>query len=49
MGPNGSGKTTLAHVLAGDPKYNVTKGAILLNNVDIKAFPIIAIDMHKCN
>ena len=35
MGPNGSGKTTLAHVLAGDPKYNVTKGNILINGRDI--------------
>ncbi len=35
MGPNGSGKTTLAHVLAGDPKYNVTKGKVLLNKKNI--------------
>ena len=35
MGPNGSGKTTLAHVLAGDPKYSVTRGNILINRKDI--------------
>lgn len=28
MGPNGSGKSTLAFVLAGHPKYTVTKGSI---------------------
>jgi Fe-S cluster assembly ATP-binding protein len=28
MGPNGSGKSTLALVLAGHPKYTVTKGTI---------------------
>jgi Fe-S cluster assembly ATP-binding protein len=28
MGPNGSGKSTLAHVLAGHPKYSITKGTI---------------------
>src|SRR3990172_7454651 len=35
MGPNGSGKSTLAHVLAGDPRYAVTKGEINFNNKDI--------------
>ena len=35
MGPNGSGKSTLAYSIAGHPKYQVTKGGILLdgNNV----------------
>jgi Fe-S cluster assembly ATP-binding protein len=35
MGPNGSGKSTLAYSIAGHPKYQVTKGEILLdgNNV----------------
>lgn len=28
MGPNGSGKSTLAFVLAGHPKYKVTRGSI---------------------
>ncbi len=28
MGPNGSGKSTLAKVIAGDPRYVVTKGSI---------------------
>ncbi|MFT4312989.1 MAG: ABC transporter ATP-binding protein, partial [Candidatus Woesearchaeota archaeon] len=35
MGPNGSGKSTLANVLLGHPKYEVTKGKILLNGEDI--------------
>jgi Fe-S cluster assembly ATP-binding protein len=35
MGPNGSGKSTLANVLMGDPKYEVTKGRILLDGEDI--------------
>lgn len=35
MGPNGSGKSTLCHVLMGHPKYEVTKGKILLDNEDI--------------
>ena len=35
MGPNGSGKSTLANVLMGNPRYEVTKGRILLDNKDI--------------
>jgi len=35
MGPNGSGKSTLANVIMGDPKYNVTKGEILLDGENI--------------
>ena len=35
MGPNGSGKSTLANVLMGHPKYQVTKGKIILNGEDI--------------
>jgi Fe-S cluster assembly ATP-binding protein len=31
MGPNGSGKSTLAYSIAGHPKYQVTKGQILLD------------------
>jgi Fe-S cluster assembly ATP-binding protein len=37
MGPNGSGKSTLAKTLLGDPAYEVTSGAILLNGEDITA------------
>lgn len=29
MGPNGSGKSTLAKILAGDPKFEVTRGEVL--------------------
>jgi len=35
MGPNGSGKSTLANAVMGHPKYKITKGKILLDNVDI--------------
>jgi len=35
MGPNGSGKSTLANVLMGNPEYEVTKGKVLLNNINI--------------
>src|SRR5579883_3426784 len=37
MGPNGSGKTTLAHVLMGNPFYQVIKGEVLYNNEDLLA------------
>lgn len=35
MGPNGSGKSTLASVLAGHPKFEVTRGSILFNDKDL--------------
>ena len=35
MGPNGSGKSTLAYTLLGHPKYQVTKGDILLDGDSI--------------
>src|SRR3989338_8755495 len=35
MGPNGSGKSTLAYTLMGHPRYEVTKGKIILNGEDI--------------
>ena len=39
MGPNGSGKSTLANVLMGNPKYEITKGKIILNGKDITNLP----------
>ncbi|MFB6491442.1 MAG: Fe-S cluster assembly ATPase SufC [Thermoproteus sp. AZ2] len=36
MGPNGSGKSTLFQTIAGNPKYVVTQGDILLDGVSIK-------------
>ena len=39
MGPNGSGKSTLAHILMGRPGYEITKGQISLNGVDITNKP----------
>lgn len=35
MGPNGSGKSTLSNVIMGHPKYEITKGSILLNGKDL--------------
>lgn len=35
MGPNGSGKSTLASVLAGREEYEVTKGEVLYNGIDL--------------
>ncbi|PIZ92435.1 MAG: Fe-S cluster assembly ATPase SufC, partial [Candidatus Magasanikbacteria bacterium CG_4_10_14_0_2_um_filter_41_10] len=35
MGPNGSGKSTLANTLAGHPTYEVTEGAIFLDEENI--------------
>lgn len=35
MGPNGSGKSTLSHILMGHPKYEVTKGDVLLDGESV--------------
>ena len=35
MGPNGSGKSTLASVLAGNPKFEVTRGSVLFEGKDL--------------
>lgn len=35
MGPNGSGKSTLASVLAGNPKFEVTRGSIAFEGQDL--------------
>lgn len=35
MGPNGSGKSTLAYSIAGHPKYQVTRGEILLDGENV--------------
>ena len=35
MGPNGSGKSTLASVLAGHPKFEVTRGTIFYKGRDL--------------
>jgi Fe-S cluster assembly ATP-binding protein len=37
MGPNGSGKSTLAHVLMGRPGYEVTRGSVTLDGVELLA------------
>lgn len=35
MGPNGAGKSTLASAIMGDPKYNILKGNIKLDDKEI--------------
>ncbi len=35
MGPNGTGKSTLASAIMGHPKYEVTKGSVLLDGEDV--------------
>ena len=35
MGPNGSGKSTLASVLAGNPKFEVTRGSVVFEGKDL--------------
>ncbi|MBP1736922.1 MAG: Fe-S cluster assembly ATPase SufC [Oscillospiraceae bacterium] len=35
MGPNGAGKSTLANVIMGDPRYQVERGRIYFDDVDI--------------
>ena len=35
MGPNGAGKSTISNVIAGNPKYKIMGGKILLNGKDI--------------
>jgi Fe-S cluster assembly ATP-binding protein len=39
MGPNGAGKSTLSHVLMGKAGYEVTQGAVHLDDVDLLALP----------
>lgn len=39
MGPNGSGKSTLASVIAGKETYQVTKGEIIFNEVELLNLP----------
>ncbi|MEA2488774.1 MAG: Fe-S cluster assembly ATP-binding protein [Acidobacteriota bacterium] len=39
MGPNGSGKSTLANVLAGRPRYEVTRGTVLFEGKDLLSVP----------
>jgi Fe-S cluster assembly ATP-binding protein len=40
MGPNGSGKSTLAYAVAGHPKYEVTAGAVTLDDEDVLAMSV---------
>lgn len=40
MGPNGSGKSTLAYSLAGHPKYVITSGSVLLDDVEMTTLDV---------
>src|SRR4026209_2241220 len=40
MGPNGSGKSTLAYSIAGHPRYEITKGMVLLDGEDVLAMTV---------
>ena len=35
MGPNGTGKSTLSSAIMGHPKYEVTKGSVILDDEDV--------------
>src|SRR5438270_2404089 len=39
MGPNGSGKSTLAYTLMGHPNYEVTKGEVLVDGLNVLELP----------
>ncbi len=39
-GNNGSGKSTIALTIAGNKKYNISKGKIIFNNINIKNLSI---------
>ncbi len=39
LGPNGHGKSTLLNVIMGHPKYQVTKGTISYDDVDVLSLP----------
>ncbi|MHB1712871.1 MAG: ATP-binding cassette domain-containing protein, partial [Acidimicrobiales bacterium] len=39
MGPNGSGKSTLAHVLMGRAGYEITRGTVTLDGIDLLSLP----------
>jgi Fe-S cluster assembly ATP-binding protein len=38
MGPNGSGKSSLAYTLMGHPRYHLSHGSIIFEEVDITSF-----------
>jgi Fe-S cluster assembly ATP-binding protein len=39
MGPNGAGKSSISKAIISHPKYQITKGQILLNQEDITNLP----------
>lgn len=41
LGPNGSGKSTFLHTLIGDPRYRVSSGRIVFDEIDILPLPMV--------
>ena len=39
MGPNGAGKSTLSAAIMGKPGYEITRGSVTLDGVDMLALP----------
>ena len=46
MGPNGSGKTSLAHILMGDPSYEVKSGGVTLKE-EGEAEDLLSLPIHE--
>ncbi|KKP37300.1 Fe-S cluster assembly ATPase SufC [Candidatus Peregrinibacteria bacterium RIFOXYC2_FULL_33_13] len=40
MGQNGSGKSTLLNIIMGHPKYEITKGSIYFNDIDVLSLDV---------
>ncbi|NCA96998.1 MAG: Fe-S cluster assembly ATPase SufC [Bacteroidia bacterium] len=40
LGPNGHGKSTLLQAIMGNPRYTITSGQVLLNDVDLLSLPV---------
>lgn len=40
MGPNGSGKSSFANVVMGNPAYQITKGSLRYQGLDIRELPV---------
>ena len=40
MGPNGAGKSTLGYALMGNPRYEISSGAMMFKGKDITDAPV---------
>ena len=43
MGPNGTGKSTLSAAIMGNPNYEVTKGEVLFDGVNILSWKLTSV------